>query len=131
MALRRQQELGLTTIVYENEWMLSFRYRALSTLFGNWATSFEAGLGLEQALTSSRHTLASVTSPATPSLAAERIRHGATLSEALQQASGRWPVFVIPMLQAGERSGRMDEALRFLENHCRLLHGPAGALQRA
>ena len=111
--------------------MLTPRYRTLSQLFGNWATSFEAGLGLEQALKLSQRTLAAVTSPTTPAVALERIRDGVSLSEALQQASGRWPDFVIPVLQAGEQSGRMDEALRYLEDHCRLLHGPAGALQRA
>ena len=111
--------------------MLTPRYRALSQLFGNWATSLEAGLGLEQAVKLSQRTLSAAAGSGTAAVALERVRDGASLPDALEQASGRWPLFVIPVLQAGERSGRMDQALRYLEDHCRLLHGPAAAMQRA
>ena len=61
--------------------------------------------------------------------AADQVRRGSTLAEALSGAEDLLPPFYLPVIEAGEQSGRLDEALSFLESHCRLLAGPALALR--
>ena len=53
------------------------------------------------------------------------MRRGETLTEALSGAEELLPPFYLPVIQAGEQSGRLAEALEFLESHCSLLAGPA------
>ncbi|MEM8670740.1 MAG: type II secretion system F family protein [Planctomycetota bacterium] len=60
----------------------------------------------------------------------DMIRGGATLAEALAPAHDRLQPFYLPVVRAGERSGRLDDAFTFLEEHCRLLAGPASALRK-
>jgi type II secretory pathway component PulF len=61
--------------------------------------------------------------------AVDQVRRGSTLADALSGAEELLPPFFLPVIQAGEQSGRLDEALLFLERHCRLLAGPASALR--
>ncbi len=61
--------------------------------------------------------------------AAEQIRRGQSLHAALRPAEDLLPPFYLPVIEAGEKSGRLDEALYFLERHCNLLAGPAAALR--
>ena len=61
--------------------------------------------------------------------AAEKVRGGATLAEALDDAEGWLPPFFLPVIRAGEQSGRLEEALAFLETHCTQLSGPAVTLR--
>ncbi len=61
--------------------------------------------------------------------AVEQVRRGASLSAALSPAEELLPPFYLPVIRAGEQSGRLDEALRFLDTHCKLLAGPASALR--
>lgn len=63
--------------------------------------------------------------------AAEMVRGGATLAEALAPAYDRLPPFYLPVVRAGERSGRLDDAFAFLESHCKLLAGPASSIRKA
>ncbi len=58
-----------------------------------------------------------------------KVRSGATLAESLQDASPYLPAFYLPVVEAGEQSGRLDEAFEFLHNHCKLLAGPASAIR--
>lgn len=62
--------------------------------------------------------------------APEMIQGGATLAEALAPAHDRLPAFYLPVVRAGERSGRLDDAFVFLEEHCKLLAGPASAIRK-
>lgn len=61
--------------------------------------------------------------------AVDAIRKGSSLADALSPAAELLPPFFLPVIRAGEQSGRLGEALRFLEKHCNLLAGPALALR--
>ncbi|TWU60555.1 Type II secretion system protein F [Rubripirellula tenax] len=62
--------------------------------------------------------------------AAEKVAGGSSIAEALASGEPRLPPFFLPVVRAGEMSGRLDEAFGFLESHCRLLAGPATALRK-
>jgi type II secretory pathway component PulF len=53
------------------------------------------------------------------------------MAEALAAIEWGLPTFFVPMIQAGEQTGRVEEALRHLERHCRLLVAPTNALRNA
>jgi type II secretory pathway component PulF len=57
--------------------------------------------------------------------AAKRAASGMQLFEALKPDANCFPAFFLPAVRCGEEAGRLDETLRYLENHCRLLVGPA------
>lgn len=61
--------------------------------------------------------------------AAAHLRGGQSLEAALRPGKDCLPTFYLPVIAAGEQTGRLVEALQFLENHCRLLAGPAAALR--
>ncbi|TWT82603.1 Type II secretion system protein F [Planctomycetes bacterium CA13] len=61
--------------------------------------------------------------------APDAVRRGSSLSDALSGGADYLPAFFLPVIKAGEQSGRLDEALEFLESHCRLLSGPAAAIR--
>ncbi len=56
--------------------------------------------------------------------AAKQTAAGTTLFEALEPHKHHFPAFVLPAIRCGEESGHLDQTLRYLENHCRLLIGP-------
>ena len=60
---------------------------------------------------------------------ANEIRRGQTLTESLRPAKESLPAFYLPVVSAGEESGRLVEAFEYLERHCRLLTGPATTLR--
>lgn len=60
-----------------------------------------------------------------------RLKKGTSLTEALAAIEWGLPRFFVPMVQTGEQTGRMDEALRHLERHCRLLVAPSNAMRNA
>ncbi len=111
--------------------MLTPPFRELARFAGNLATCVEAGVGLEQSLKVSGRVLSGTRFGGIVDTALERMREGAELAEALDVGGARWPPFFIPLLQAGEQTGRLDESLRYLEHHCQLLDGPARALHNA
>lgn len=51
------------------------------------------------------------------------------LSNALAPSEDRFPAFFLPVLRCGELSGRIDESLRYLAEHCRLLAVPARTMR--
>ncbi len=61
--------------------------------------------------------------------AVDRVRGGSSLAAALGPADDLFPPFYLPVIVAGEQSGQLGEAFRFLERHCKLLAGPAMALR--
>ena len=59
----------------------------------------------------------------------EKLHAGSTLAEALAPAKEFLPCFYLPVVAAGEDSGRLVESFEYLERHCRLLAGPASTLR--
>lgn len=57
------------------------------------------------------------------------VRNGDSLTKAFAPAHHVLPPFFLPVVRAGERSGRLDEAFAFLEEHCKLLAGPTSAVR--
>ena len=55
---------------------------------------------------------------------------GQELSTTLRVAVDHLPPFFLPVIECGEKSGRLDEALRYLHHHCRLLDEPTRILRR-
>lgn len=62
--------------------------------------------------------------------AVEKVGRGSPITEALASGAPRLPAFFLPVMAAGEASGRLDEAVSFLGSHCKLLAGPASALRQ-
>ena len=63
--------------------------------------------------------------------AAGQVRKGSSLTDALRPGEKLTPPFYLPVVEAGESSGRLVEAFDFLERHCNLLAGPAAAIRSA
>ncbi|MDE0863364.1 MAG: type II secretion system F family protein [Rubripirellula sp.] len=62
--------------------------------------------------------------------AVSTIRQGGTLTEALKPAKEVLPNFYLPLVSAGERSGRLTDVFSFLEEHCKSLAGPLATLRQ-
>ncbi|WP_197231236.1 type II secretion system F family protein [Novipirellula artificiosorum] len=62
--------------------------------------------------------------------AVELVRSGSSLAQALRGGEDLLPPFFLPVINAGEQTGRLAEALGFLQRHCKLLAGPASALRK-
>jgi type II secretory pathway component PulF len=111
--------------------MFELPFEKLGRFAGNLATCLEAGVDVEKALKSSKRSLGSTRFGGAIEVAEIRIREGASLHDALATEPAPWPLFFLPVLDAGEQAGRTDEALRFLERHCKLLVRPANAIRNA
>lgn len=111
--------------------MFEIPYEKLGRFSGNLATLLEAGIGIEKGLDSSKRSLGPTRFGGAIEAAQSRVRQGAALHEALAAEPAPWPRFYLPILAAGEQTGRTDESLRFLEHHCKLLAGPAHAVRNA
>ncbi len=61
--------------------------------------------------------------------ALQSVRAGSSLADALSGGAEILPPFYLQVIRAGEQAGRLDDALVFLESHCKLLAGPAAALR--
>jgi type II secretory pathway component PulF len=101
----------------------------LSVFVGNLATCLEAGLGIPESMETSTRSSPSLFLRELGQAAAERVRCGQALSESLAPAGPRFPAFFLPVIQCGERSGRLGEALRYLQDHCRLLDRPTRVMR--
>jgi type II secretory pathway component PulF len=98
--------------------------KQLSLFAGNLATCLGAGLALPVSLETSHRSCQNRTMRRIATSAAERVREGMELSDALEADARHFPPFFLPVLRCGERSGRVPETLRYLERHCRLMAGP-------
>ena len=106
-------------------------YRELSRFAGNLAMGVETALNLPKALSIALRSLNGTRIAPLLNDPVKQVRQGASLAQALGSAERQLPPFVLPTLQAGEETGRLDEALRFLEHNCNLLAGPARAIRNA
>jgi type IV pilus assembly protein PilC len=101
----------------------------LSRFAGNLATCLEAGIRVPESLRTCTRSSSTALLPQIAAAAAERTASGMELSDALEPHERHFPPFFLPMIRCGERVGRLDEALRYLEAHCRLL-GPPTRMMR-
>ncbi len=106
-------------------------YERLSLFAGNLATCLEAGLGLPASLESTGRALHGTHLADSMQAAAAAVKQGNSLADALSATCQGLPSFFIPVIAAGEATGRLDVSLRYLEDHCRMLAGPAQALRNA
>lgn len=109
--------------------VLSPPYDKLAQFAGNLATCLEAGVGIEQSLKTASRSLGGTRLAPALQVSLTRVKRGTSLAEALAAIEWGLPTFFVPMVQAGEQTGRTDEALRHLERHCRLLVAPSNALR--
>lgn len=100
-------------------------FERLSVLCQNLATCLSAGLGVPASLRASVRSSGDRLLQGIVETAAERTESGEGLSEALAPNKNRFPSFFLPVIQCGERSGRLDEALQYLAQHCRLMVRPS------
>ena len=87
--------------------MIEVPYEKLGRFAGNLATCLEAGVGVEQALKSSKRSLAPTRFGGAIEVAEIRVRQGATLHEALATEAAPWPLFFFAD-SGGGRTGRPD-----------------------
>lgn len=118
--------MGITQeLALEFRWLLSqLPLKDLSAFSGNLATCLEAGLSVPDSVetctrSSPNQMLRSFGHPI-----AEKVRQGVPLSEALEGMAAHLPRFYLPVMRCGEQSGRTDEALRYLQQHCEMLERP-------
>ncbi|MCS7264983.1 MAG: type II secretion system F family protein [Armatimonadetes bacterium] len=91
---------------------VGLRPSVLAQFFHDLHQSVRAGVPLRDAL----ETIARMPTPLSPVAqhSAKRISAGVPLSQSLAETGVAFPPYVIPMIQAGEQSGRLDEALGYL-----------------
>ncbi len=104
-------------------------YIRLSRFAGNLATCQEAGVGVADSLKATRRALQGRRWGDALDVVQAHVDDGKPLSDALGAVERRFPAFFVPMIRAGEQTGRLDESLRYLEHHCKMLAGPARALR--
>ena len=105
-------------------------YDQLAWLAHNLAVCTAAGLGAREAVATATR---QASSPVVKRLGAEALMKmvdGQELSAALRVGADYLPPFFLPVIECGEQSGRLDEALRYLHHHCRLLDEPTRILRR-
>ncbi len=98
--------------------------RDVAVFSGNLATCLRAGLSVPDSLETCTHSSPKGFLRSSGKRLVEKTRSGASLSEALEEIAPHLPRFYLPALRCGEQSGRTEEALQYLEEHCRLLDRP-------
>lgn len=111
--------------------MFSPPYDKLSRFAGNLATCLEAGVDVDKSFENASRSLKQTRLAGGLIVAQSRIAKGASLAEALAACEWGLPPFFVPMIHAGEQTGRVDESLRYLERHCKLLVEPTKAVRNA
>jgi len=91
------------------------RPSVLAQFFQNLHQSVRAGVPLTEALELLARSPTPLSSVAR--YAAKRVQAGVPLSQALAETGFALPPFVLPILQAGERSGKWDETLGYLAHY--------------
>lgn len=107
---------------------LPLSYERLGHLSYNLATCLAAGIPLPQAFRTTTQSLARGDAETWEAIAA-RLESGCDLTDALRPIAQRLPPFFLPMIAAGELTGRLPELLHHVSQHCRLLARPARALR--
>lgn len=118
--------MGITQeLAHEFRWLLpQLPLKDLAAFSGNLATCLEAGLSVPDAMETCTRSSPNQLLRSFGGRAAEKIRQGAPLSEALEGMAIHLPRFYLPVMRCGEQSGRTDEALRYLQQHCEMLEKP-------
>lgn len=101
----------------------------LSACFGNLATCVSAGLDIPKSLDTCQRTSPSLALREILTQAAKQTAGGSSLFEALEPHKSRFPAFVLSVVRCGEESGHLDQTLRYLASHCRLLIEPMRTLR--
>ena len=101
----------------------------LSLFSGNLATCIAAGLDIPRSLTTCQRSAPSLLLREILTAAAKQAAAGKSLFDALKSHEPSFPAFFLPAVRCGEESGRLDETLRYLESHCRLLVEPARTMR--
>lgn len=106
-------------------------YRQLGLFAGNFAMGIESALTMPRAFSIALRSLSRT--PITRAMIepVETVRSGTSIADTLRQAERHLPSFVIPTIQAGEETGRLEESLRFLERHCHMLSRSAIFIRNA
>lgn len=105
-------------------------YDRLALFAESLGTCLRSGVSLERSLGVSARSLSGTRYDAAAEGAMEAIRGGSSLADSLDLPGVRWPPFFLSVLRAGEQAGRVDEALAYLAQHCRLLAAPTQAIFR-
>ena len=104
-------------------------YAELSRFAHDLGTCYRTGVDMPRAMELTVRCLKSTPVGRSLSGASDAIRSGQSIASALSPAASALPPFFLPVIGAGEKSGRLDEAFAFLEEHCKLLAGPAAAIR--
>lgn len=107
---------------------LPLSYEQLGHLSYNLATCLAAGIELPRAFRTATRSYAAHDKE-TWEAVAERLEVGDSLADALRMIEHRLPPFYLPLIGAGEQTGRLAEVLHYLATHCRLLARPRQALR--
>ena len=103
-------------------WLKTFGVRpsVFAQFFHNLYQSVRAGVSLVDAL----ETIAKMPTPLAPvaNYASKRVAAGVPLSQVLAETGVAFPTHVIPMIQAGERTGQLDKVLGLLADHFQQEH---------
>ncbi|MCX7968402.1 MAG: type II secretion system F family protein [Armatimonadetes bacterium] len=99
---------------------VGLRPSVLAQFFHNLHQSVRAGVPLRDAL----ETIANSPTPLAQVArhAEKRVNSGVPLSQALAETGVAFPPYVIPLIQAGEQSGKLDETLGYLADHFQKEH---------
>lgn len=98
--------------------------RLVSVFAGNLATCLSAGVAIPAALRTAGRAFSNVELRNLIEDAADRTEKGTAFSEAIEPLRPRLPKYFLPAVQCGERSGKLDETLRYLDRHCAMLAEP-------
>jgi len=121
-AIKRLQEQGLVVLRMQECPLkvpsLLFRTsaRPMAVFFRHLYNSYRAGIPLSEALTIFANTERSPLS-SVASYAAQRVAKGVPLSQALRETPFPFPVFVLPLLEVGERGGQLERIFGYLADH--------------
>lgn len=91
----------------------------LAELYHQLGSMTEAGLGLPQAIDHLQRTAPSAKTREHLAAISLRLQQGFTLSEAMRQVHGWLPAFDVSLIEAGEKSGRLDSGFKLLGEYYR------------
>ena len=112
-------------LAHEFRWLLSqLPLKDLAAFSGNLATCIEAGLSVPDSVETCTRSSPNQLLRSFGRRIAEEVRRGVPLSEAMEGMAAHLPRFYLPVMRCGEQSGRTDEALRYLQEHCEMLERP-------
>lgn len=106
-----------------------FALEKVSQFAGHMSTCLSTGMGVPESLKMAGRSVCAPHQQHLMDAAIKRSKSGMALHESLQPLASRLPSFFIPVVRCGEESGRTDDVLRYLEEHCRLLVRPTKAMR--